>query len=50
MNIPRFLECLDPTTDRVFVLHTQSPRIIAKVSDDGMSLEWVRGWGDAAGA
>lgn len=44
-DLPRFLECEEPATGRLFVLHTRAPRILAELHDDN-SLVWVRGWGD----
>lgn len=46
--IPRFLRCHESETGRVFVLHTQAPRLLGE-SKEGV-MEWVAGWGDSPGA
>lgn len=44
-KLPRFLECEDPQSGRLFVLHTETPRLICELMPD-YSLVWLPGWGD----
>jgi hypothetical protein len=44
--LPRFMECMDLETVQIYVLHTQTPRILFKLDEKHEVLTWLKGWGD----